>query len=63
MKAKGFLHLLKSKDVVSFLLFMMDLLSSLKSMSLVLQEETAVLAVQHRMIEITLEGIKKLETR
>lgn len=60
-KAKGFLNLLKSRDVVSFLLFMVDLLMPLKNMSLILQEETAVLAIQHRMIECTLEGVKKLQ--
>lgn len=63
-KAKGFLNLLKSRDVVSyFFLFMVDLLMSLKNMSLILQEETAVLAIQHRMIECTLEGVKKLQTK
>lgn len=60
-KAKGFLNLLKSRDVVSFLLFMVDLLMPLKNM--ILQEETAVLAIQHRMIECTLEGVKKLQTK
>lgn len=62
-KAKGFLNLLKSRDVVSFLLFMVDLLMPLKNMSLILQEETAVLAIQHRMIECTLEGVKKLQSK
>lgn len=62
-KSKGFLNLLKSRDVVSFLLFMVDLLMPLKNMSLILQEETAVLAIQHRMIECTLEGVKKLQSK
>lgn len=62
-KAKGFLNLLNSRDVVSFLLFMVDLLMPLKNMSLILQEETAVLAIQHRLIECTLEGVKKLQTK
>lgn len=62
-KAKGFLNLLKSRDVVSFLLFMVDLLMPLKNMSLILQEETAVLAIQHRMIECALEGVKKLQSK
>lgn len=35
----------------------------LKNMSLILQEETAVLAIQHRMIECALEGVKKLQSK
>lgn len=42
---------------------MVDLLTPLKIMILILQEETAVLAIQYRMIECTLEGVKKLQTK
>jgi hypothetical protein len=59
-KAKGFLTMLKSRDIVSFLLFMVDILSPLKYLSLMLQEEKSVLANQHQAIECTLESVKKL---
>lgn len=62
-KAKGFLAMLKSRDVLSFLLFMVDVLSPLKYLSLMLQEEKAILANQHQAIECTIEAIKKLKSR
>lgn len=55
--------MLKSRDIVSFLLFMVDVLSPLKYLSLMLQEEKAVLANQHQAIECTLEAVKKLKSR
>lgn len=62
-KAKGFLAMLKSRDVLSFLLFMVDVLSPLKYLSLMLQEEKAILANQHQAIECTIEAIMKLKSR
>ncbi|XP_014662095.1 PREDICTED: zinc finger protein 862-like [Priapulus caudatus] len=61
-KAHAFMKLLKSKDVVCFLLFLMDALAPLHRLSLQLQERTCVIAKQHSAIASTLEAIRKYKT-
>jgi hypothetical protein len=61
-KAKGFMNLLKSKDVVCFLHFMIDAFTPLRKLSLALQEQNGVIANQHAALSSTLEVIEKLKT-
>ena len=58
-KAKAFLALLKNKNVVCFMMFLLDVLAPLRCLFLQLQETTCVIARQHSAIATTLEAIRK----
>ncbi|KAK3108716.1 hypothetical protein FSP39_014055 [Pinctada imbricata] len=61
-KAIGFLKLLKSKDVMSFLLFLVDALTPLRQLSLTLQEQDGRLAVIYDEFKCALESMEKLKS-
>lgn len=61
-KSKGFLKLLKSKVIVGFLLFLLDVLAPLRHLSLNLQDRTALISCQHDSLESALEAVRKSKT-
>jgi uncharacterized membrane protein required for colicin V production len=62
-KAKAYLSLLKSRNVLEFLLFLMDIFTPLKRMSLVLQDRGTTLASQYNVIDSTMAVLEKYKTR
>ncbi|XP_062580077.1 zinc finger protein 862-like [Saccostrea cucullata] len=62
-KAKFFLKLLKSKDVITFAHFLIDVLTVISSMSMALQKRGTCVYEVHRQLELTATNLRKLETR
>ena len=62
-KAKAFLKLLRSRTVVCFLFFLLDVLSPLRRLSKMLQDRTCVIGRQHAEIGTTLEVIRKMKNK
>jgi hypothetical protein len=62
-KSRGYLKLLKSKVIVGFMLFLLDVLVPLRHLSLSLQDRTALLSSQHDSLESSLEAVRKMKTR
>ncbi|VDI55336.1 Hypothetical predicted protein [Mytilus galloprovincialis] len=60
-KAKAFLKLLKSKDIVCLLMFLTDLLTPLRRLSLQLQDRTCSVGRQHSALRATIDVIKKYQ--
>ena len=59
-KARGYLKLLKSKDIVCFL---MDVLSPIRRLSLQLQERTSAVFKQQVAVSSTLTIVQKFQER
>lgn len=62
-KSKGFLKLLKSKVIVGFMLFLLDVLAPLRHLSLNLQDRTALISCQHDSLASALKAVLKSKTR
>lgn len=62
-KSKGFLKLLKSKVIVGFMLFLLDVLAPLRHLSLNLQDRTALISCQHDSLASALGAVLKSKTR
>lgn len=62
-KAKFFLKLLKSKDVITFAHFLIDVLTVISTMSTALQKRGTCVYEVHRQLELTSTNLQKLESR
>lgn len=62
-KAHAFLKMLRSRDVMYFLNYLLDILTPLKRLSLTLQDRLAVIGTQHNELTSTLEVLKKYTYR
>lgn len=62
-KAKFFLKLLRSRDVITFAHFLIDVLTVISSMSMALQKRGTCVYEFHKQLELTSTYLQKLETR
>lgn len=61
-KAVAFMRLLKSKDVLCFMMLLLDVLIPLRRLSLLLQEQSCLIGKQHTELGATIEVIRKYKS-
>ncbi|KAK3094070.1 hypothetical protein FSP39_023772 [Pinctada imbricata] len=62
-KATAYLRLLKSKEVVYFMLFVLDFLGPLRRLSLALQDQDGLISSKHAALASTLSALERLKER
>ena len=63
VKAKGYPAIMRTPSMITFMLFMSDVVSLLRNFSLMLQENTATVASNKQKFDVTISVLKKYQVK